>query len=152
MHYSHNTSHHDFVFPSLHDVVVATAASELTTAICNNLPQGLGKDIKKQCSPKRKTGITLNADYSFVDYFAAHACPVHSMGGHLGDCIEMVGIGLSMAPMKALNGYNNHQKHPVPASVSCLGDCATQKSSRHCQNYSLLAIKTLDQMVTYIVF
>ena len=32
-----------------------------------------------------------------------------------------------MAPMKALNGYNNLQKPPVPASFSCLGDAATPK-------------------------
>ena len=39
----------------------------------------------------------------------------------------MVGIEPSMAPMKAFNGYNNLQKHPVPASFSCLGDAARPK-------------------------
>ena len=45
----------------------------------------------------------------------------------MDDYIEMVGIGHSMAPVKALNGYNNLQKHPVPASFSFLGDAATPK-------------------------
>ena len=124
-----DASHHDFVFPSLHDVVDGTVASQLTTAICNNLPQGLGDDIKKQYSSKsmRKAGITLMVAHPLVYYFSAHAHSGHSTGGHLDDYIEMVGIRLSMAPMKALNGYSNHQKSPVPASFSCLGDAATPK-------------------------
>ena len=67
---------HDFVFPSLHDVVDGTVASELTTAIRNNLPQGLGDDIKKQYSSKsmRKADITLMVAHPLVDYFSAHAC------------------------------------------------------------------------------
>ena len=124
-----DASHHGFVFTSLHDVVDGTVSSQLTTAICNNLPQGLGEDIKKQYSSKsmRKAGITLMVAYPFMDYFSAHSYSGHSTGGHLDDYIEMVGIGLSMAPIKALNGYNNLQKHPVPASFSCLGDAATPK-------------------------
>ena len=41
-----NACHCDFGFPSLHDVVNGTVASQLPTAICNNLPQGLGGIVK----------------------------------------------------------------------------------------------------------
>ena len=70
----------------------------------------------------RKAGITLMVAHPFLDYFSAHAHFGHSTGGHLDDYIEMDGIGLSVAPMKALNGYNNLQQHPVPVPFSCLGD------------------------------
>ena len=75
-----DASHHDFVFPSLHDVVDGTVASQLTTAIHNNLPLGLGEDIKKQYSSKsmRKSGITLMVAHPFMDYFTACAHSRHS--------------------------------------------------------------------------
>ena len=92
-----DASHPDFVLPSAHDVVDHTVASQLTTAIHNNLPQGLGEDNKKQYSSKsmRKASITLMVAHPFVDYFSGHACSGHSTVGHLDDYIEMVGIGLS---------------------------------------------------------
>ena len=65
-----DASCHDFVFPSPHDVVDGTVASQLTTAIHNNLPQGLGDDIKKQYSSKsmRMAGITLMVAHPLVEY------------------------------------------------------------------------------------
>ena len=110
-----DVSHHDFVCRSLHDVVDGLVASQLTTAIHNNLPQGLGDDIKKQYSFKslRKAGITLMVAHLLVAYFSAHACSGYSTGAHLDDYIEMVGIAFSMAPMKSLNGCNNLQKTQI---------------------------------------
>ena len=80
-----DSSCHDFVFPSLHDVVDGTVASQLTTAIHDNLPQGLGEDIKEQCSSKsmRKACITVMVAHPFMDYFSAHAHFAYSTGGHL---------------------------------------------------------------------
>ena len=91
-----DASHHDFVFPSLHDVVDGTVASQLSAAICNNLPQGLGEDIKKRYSSKsmRKDGITLMVAHPFMDYFSAHACSGHSTRGHLDDTLKWLGLDL----------------------------------------------------------
>ena len=68
-----DASCHDFIFPSPHDVVDGTVASQLTTAIHNNLPQGLGDDIKKQYSSKsmRMAGITLMVAHPLVEYMLA---------------------------------------------------------------------------------
>ena len=62
----------------------------------------------------RKAGSTLMVAHPFLDYFSAHPHSGHSTEAHLDDYIEMVGIGLSMAPIKALNGYDNPQKTQFP--------------------------------------
>ena len=41
-----DASHCGFVFPSLHNVVDGTVVSQLNTAICNSLPQGLERILK----------------------------------------------------------------------------------------------------------
>ena len=46
-----DASCHDFVFPSLHDVVDGTVALQLTTASHNNLPQELGEENKNNTAP-----------------------------------------------------------------------------------------------------
>ena len=48
-----DANHHDFVFPSLHDVVDGTVASQLAAAIHNNLTQRLDEDIKSNTAPSQ---------------------------------------------------------------------------------------------------
>ena len=76
----------------------------------------------------RKDGITLMVAHPFVDYFSAHAHSRDSTGGHLDDYMKMVGIGLSMAPMKALKGVQQSSAAPNYCITSFSWRCCHSKS------------------------